>query len=224
MHVQFLQFSIVIVANDHNPTILNPDFLKMQKIVPDEWGWELANPPIATPPFATVQYKTGVSISVESNRLQVTDNKTSSPVESKVTQIVDRYIKVVPHVRYTSIGINFRQIIEMEQVDAFLKEHFLKEDIYSCDKNDLKSIGLKFVYHLDAGRLVLSLDSANAEKPVMGQIKKTPVINVNANFHRDLDIKKLPTSKQVTLYLKNVSEDWNRFKEIQSAKLGEEFN
>jgi hypothetical protein len=37
MTQKLLQFSIVVLATDHNPTILNPGFLRLQKIVPEDW-------------------------------------------------------------------------------------------------------------------------------------------------------------------------------------------
>lgn len=66
-----LEFSVVVVANDHNPTILNPDFLERQQIVPQTWGWKVADPAITTPPFAMVVYDSGVTVSVEPNKLQI---------------------------------------------------------------------------------------------------------------------------------------------------------
>ena len=121
MSRKLLQFSIVVLATDHNPTILNPDFLRLQEIVPADWGWDLASPPITTPPFATVQYESGVSISVESNKLQVADNKITEPTESKIIAMVKRYVAVIPHVRYTAVGINFRSAVELDDANAYLK-------------------------------------------------------------------------------------------------------
>lgn len=211
-----VRFSIVVLANDHNPTILNPDFLKAQNIVPGDW--ELAGPPITTPPFATVEYNSGVSISVDSNKLQVTDNKTQIPNDSKVKNIVHQYVETLSYVRYLSLGINFRYITEMDNADVFLKDHFLKEGPWSQNSNDLKAIGFKFVYPLEGGRLVLSLDSASMKTSLNDQGEENSVIIANANFHRNLDLKK-PLAEEISSILGKISEDWDRFNEIQSCML-----
>lgn len=222
MTKKLLQFSIVVLATDHNPTILNPDFLRLQKIVPEDWKWKLATPPITTPPFATVQYESDVSISVESNKLQVADNKVTEPTESKIVAIVKRYIEVVPHVRYTAVGINFRSAIELDDADTYLKAQFLKGGVWDSEQNPMKSVGLRFVYPVTSGRLVLSIDSGIIERVVDEQVKQKPVIIANANFHRDLDTNKLPTSEQVPNYLDEAPSDWGRFSRLLSDMLPNE--
>lgn len=222
MSKKLLQFSIVVLATDHNPTILNPDFLRIQNIVPADWGWELASPPITTPPFAMIQYESGVSISVEPNKLQVADNEVTDPTKSKIAALVKRYVEVVPHVRYTAVGINFRSAIELDNADEDLKAKFLKEGQWDSEENPLKSVGLRFVYPLTSGRLVLSIDSGIAEEVVGNQPQQKSVIIANANFHRDLDINKLPTSEQVPNYLDDAPGDWDRFSKILSDMLPNE--
>jgi hypothetical protein len=214
MNPKLLQFSIVVLASDHNPTILNPDFLRLQEIVPDDWGWELASPPIMTPPFATVQYDSNVSISVESNKLQAADNNVEDPSASKLVSMVKRYVEVVPHVRYTAVGMNFRSGFRLDDADNYLKERFLKSGAWDSNDNPVSSIGLKFVYPVESGRLVLSIDSGFAEEMEDDQLQKKPVIITNANFHRDLDTNTPPTSNQVPNYLDLLSSDWNRLSEL----------
>ncbi len=99
MSIVPLEFSVVVVGQDCNPTILNPDFLKHRGIVPEEWGWQLAGAPITTPPFATVSYDSGLTIKVEMTRFQVTDQLFADGVEkSKAIAVASKYIKVLPHV------------------------------------------------------------------------------------------------------------------------------
>ena len=219
MSGRLLQFSIVIIAADHNPTILNPDFLRMQGIVPEDWGWELASPPIVTPPFASVQYESGVSLSVESNKLQIADTKTTEPTESKITEIAKQYVKVVPHVRYTAVGINYRIAIEVEDADTYLKSQFLKKGPWNSDDNPMNSVGLNFVYPAESGRIVLSIDSGTVSDTSGSTEQKQSVIIANANFHRDLDLSKMPTSGQVSDCLNKNSSDWQRYNEILARML-----
>src|SRR2546428_392286 len=111
METHLIQFSVVVVGEAHNPTILNPDFLAIREIVPKEWGWEVLSPAITTPPFAIVRYTNRVSITVEHGKLQVADlGVGDDPTGSKAAEIARRYVNTLPHVRYTAVGINFHSI------------------------------------------------------------------------------------------------------------------
>src|SRR5919106_1183607 len=138
MEIRPLEFSIVIVASDCNPTILNPDFLARQGIVPDDWGWRVSRPAITTPPFAIVSYDSGVSVSVEPNKFQVVDRLTdSTPYASRIPKVARRYIEVLPHVRYTAVGHNFKGFAEGTDDKAFLKQRFVKSGIWDSNEHPL---------------------------------------------------------------------------------------
>ncbi len=205
MELTLTQFSIVVVAADHNPTILNPDFLKIQKIVPEDWV--LAGPAITTPPFATVPYENGVSVSVEPSKLQVADNKASTPSQSDIVEVTDNYVKTVPHVKYTAVGINFNAIAEQDSPEQFLIDRFLRSGSWGTSESPLGSLGLKFVYPLPTGRFVLSLDSGSISRLNGKEKEQRSVLLFDANFHRDLKGNE-PLSEQVGTYLKLVESDW----------------
>ena len=50
--------SVVVTAQFHNPSILNPDFLVSRQIVPE--GWAVAET-LTTPPVSVVKYENGIS-------------------------------------------------------------------------------------------------------------------------------------------------------------------
>lgn len=176
------RLSVVVVASDHNPTILNPDFLQVQGIVPADWGWKLLGPPLTSPPISVVKYDSGVSITVEPNKLQVTDDKNSSVERSKVSEIVSKFVEVLPHVRYTAVGNNFIRIIEMENAATYVKERFFKSGPW--DKG-LEAANVKFVYQVEDGRCILSVDVLSREVDVAGKREALSAILAGANFHRD---------------------------------------
>ena len=61
MTARLFQFSGVVVGQAHNPTILNPDFLAAEGIVPKSWNWSVSET-ITTPPLAMVRYANGATI------------------------------------------------------------------------------------------------------------------------------------------------------------------
>ena len=207
MDISHFEFSVVVVANDHNPTILNPDFLERQGIVQESWGWKVMGPAITTPPFARVSYDSGVTVSVESHRLQVTDTSaTGGPQSSKVVGIARRCVEVLPHVRYSAVGINFRSLVEHADVDAFLKAHFLKSGVWDSAAHPLQTVGLKLVYPLDGGRVILSLDGGTVTQRVDEESKQLSGILIYANFHRNCH--DYPSKDQVLEHLGNTEKDW----------------
>ena len=69
MEPDLLQFSIVVRGESHNPTVLNPDFLAIQGIIPHAWGWKVQQKVITTPMVAMVEYANGVSLQVQPETL-----------------------------------------------------------------------------------------------------------------------------------------------------------
>lgn len=216
MDIELVQFSIVVVANDHNPSLINSDFLEREGIIDGKWGWKLAGDAITTPPFATVPYDAGITVTVETNKLQVVDQRSEAPTQSRLADIVNRYIEVLPHVPYLAVGINFNGAVKMSDPGTYLKKHFFKEGKWDSEETPLESVGLRLVYSLEEGRLVLTIDQAHR----MGD-KNDKVILVNANFHRDCD-KEKPANAQIISFIKNIETDWKYYLSLVSNVLNQD--
>ncbi len=216
MTPQLIQFSTVVAGNTHNPSILNPDFLAAQDIVPEGWGWKLAET-FTTPPMALVRYEQGVSITIEPNRLQVIDaGLDDDPTVSKAADIASAYASALPHVHYTSVGINFQSIFEASSPEELLKTRFVREGAWDTAQRPLHAAGLRLVYELsDGARVTLSLDAGEAVKP--GETQKRPVVIARANFNRNCEGELAHT--QVEQHLRNVSGDWATYQELISATI-----
>ncbi len=106
MNFNLDNFSIVVLAQAHNPSILNPDFLKNNGIIAPSFK---PNNVICTPPLSQVSYIEGLSIVAEFEKLQFIDiKKERIPFESPIPEIAIKYIKTLPHVQYTAVGLNFK--------------------------------------------------------------------------------------------------------------------
>lgn len=218
MDAQLIQFSTVVVGKAHNPTILNPDFLSANAIVGTDWGWEVAET-ITTPPFAVVRYTCGVSVTVELNKLQVTDvNAGDDPTASKVAHIAAAYARTLPHVRYTAVGINFQSIVEIPSPESYLRDRYIKPGSWHSKKRELSAAGIRLVYPAtEGGRVTLSLDAGEAQESDHKDKKK--VVIVNANFHRDCGGH--PAHEHVAKHVANVSADWSTYRELIADAIAE---
>lgn len=198
---KLIQHSVVVAANTNNPTILNPDFLRTEKIIPE--GWELKSPPITTLPYSRINYSNRVSIVSEPEKFQVVDAGNRDPLQSEIVEIVRNYLTKVPHVPYSSVGVNFQGIIAVSE-ETFLMDQFLKDGPWNAG-NQLKNIGLRFAYPLENGQVTISLDK-------LISAEEEHVVLANANFHRAISSeskKKSPT--QIKDHLKKVNKYWSTF-------------
>jgi len=183
MEIRRVNISVVVLARDHNPTILHPSFLSSQGIVPTDW--ELAEPPLCTLPMSVVKYKNGIEFTVQSNRLQVLQSPPPLQLhDSVVPQLVEKYIEKLPHVRYTAVGINMAIVLVHPEPEKFLIERFLAFEHCNFDDLRLKAVGLRFTYPVDKAILNLSCDPGKVElrksaDQILGVI-------VNANYHHEL--------------------------------------
>lgn len=205
----FTTFSIVVAANDYNPTILNPDFLAKNEIVPDAWGWKLIGLPLTTPPFATVSYDSQVSVTVDPKKLLIFDGS-APPSKSKIGKLVKKYVETLPHVRYSAVGFNFSNFIEDSGSKALLERLFFKKGAGLVPNNELQDLGVSFVYSLDGGKISLTLNSATQARQTDNQ--SIPGVAISANFHRDCTI--YPSSEQVLGYLGKISSDYKRYETL----------
>lgn len=211
METQFVEFSLVVLANNHNPTILNPDFLKINQIVKDEWGWKVIGQPITTPAIATVTYGSKVVVTVDPMKLQVTDTSGSNIEQNHLCDIVSEYVDVLSHVEYSALGVNFTMITMVDDTTDYLNRRFLKDGAWDQGNNKLQSVGVKFSYGLEDGGVTFSIDKGHREDA------EKPFIVSRANFHRDLGICNMPVSEQIKNILVNIENDWERFQQLHSA-------
>lgn len=219
MNIRPREFSIVIVASDFNPTILNSDFLERQEIVPEKWGWKVSGPQFTTPPFAMVTYDSGVAVSVKSNVFQVADGlRNKGPDSSKIPLIARKYIEVLPHVRYTAVGHNFMGFAELGDWEVFLQKRFLKSGVWDSKKYPLKGVSLKFVYPREGGgQVTVALDSAILTDKSGDEPKDLHGIMVQTNYNRDCS--GFPSHEQVIAHLEHTNEDWAHFQSTASELL-----
>ncbi len=90
--LEFTELSIVIVAENHNPTILNPDFLKFNGIVPKEWV--VSKPPLCAYPVSQVEYQNGMRITAELNKLIFfTPEFVNNHFDMNISDVAKRYVE-----------------------------------------------------------------------------------------------------------------------------------
>lgn len=180
-HFSICEWSIVVVAKNHNPTILNPDFLKCNEIVPSDW--ELASNPICIEPIAQVAFKNGITIRAELGKLIFSENlKNKTKNECEIPKIAHKYVEKLPHVDYKAVGINpsghFPICDEYDTKDFIIKK-LITPGPWQRFENTVAKVLVKFIYTLESGKCYLDIEEGWVEE-------KIPVILFHANFHHEI--------------------------------------
>ena len=182
MKLEVLNVNIVVTAAHHNPSILHPTFLTTQGIVPEDW--QTVGAVICTPPLSIARYQNGIGFTAEPEKFQVVDQRPGdAPANSRVTILASKYIEKLPHVRYTGVGANIKGFVETSSADSYLVERFLKSGPWRQPPLAFQAVGIKLMFGVDGGRLVLALDPgvvASSTGPGRSGIV------IDANYHTDI--------------------------------------
>ena len=174
--------SVVVAAEEHNPTILHPSCLKAERIVPDEWV--VVGGLICTPPFSIVEYANGIAFRVESNRLQIIDGAPAGAGKaSPAPEIAVKSVRALPHVRYTAVGINFMAFQELNDPDAYVIRRFLSAGSWNDADLAPDSAGVQLTYPLGESRFNLAIKPGRRQRSEAGPIVHGIVLE--GNCHSD---------------------------------------
>ena len=214
------ELTIVVIAKNNNPSILNPDFLKYNKIVGD--NWDIAASPLCTDMVAQVRYKNGVSVLAELERLVFSENLVvSSESRLRIPSIAKEYVRRLPHVDYRAIGINpVGHIIADSAAEAekFVVDNFVSKKPWLVVNKAQAIANLKFVYKLEDVRFAVSIESQDIKQ---GENESVSTIVFGGNLHREISLNE-PEGKIKTLVdiIENCQNDIDFFRQYVQNVLG----
>jgi hypothetical protein len=172
--------NVVILAKSHNPSILNPDFLRINDIVPFDWE---AKEVLTTPAFATVRYPGNVAFLLDQERLEVRKEcDTSFQDNYDIHNFAARYVKLLPHVSYTSVGLNWQISMEMDEPGKFITERFVRPEAWKVSGAELMQSSVKLSFQIENAVCNVNFSSGKAKMP--GR-EYYPAVIINVNFHYD---------------------------------------
>lgn len=176
-----LSTNVVILAHFHNPSILNPDFLRINKIVDEQW--EVLET-ITTAPFSQLRFQNGISITVDNERLNISETiKGDYPEHSKIYEIAKNYIKLLEHVKYTAVGLNWDILVPASSPTAWLTDHFFKKSSVPKSGPKLKSADLTMQFEIGEGLAHFKLSPAVTKT----EENSIEAVRVNSNIHYPID-------------------------------------
>jgi hypothetical protein len=172
--------SIVIAAMTHNPSILHPSFLELQRIVPSDW--KLAEPPFCTPPVSVVKYLNHVAFKCELDKFMVLLG--ANIEQPSISELAAKYVQVLPHVNYSAVGTNFAGYAECSNPESVIVSRFLKKGAGNDEKLAPKTATIKLIYALEKGIVSLSFEVGSFKRS--DEQTDRPCLLVNGNIHTEI--------------------------------------
>ena len=203
----FTELSIVIVAENHNPTILNPDFLKFNEIVPKEWV--VSKPPLCAHPVSQVEYKNGMRITAELNKLIFfTPKLVSNHSETSISDIAKRYVDALRHVYYTAVGINPRGHFSFDNKDSltnYFLNNLLRKGAWADFCGGVRSVSVKLRYELGSVIYNIGIDQASLRED---KSREGNLLSISGNFHHPIASNRpVESYKKVVEIIDNMDSD-----------------
>lgn len=169
--------NVVILAEFNNPSILNPDFLKGKGIVPQDWE---AVEVLTTPAFSSVKYSNNVVFFVDRERFEVRRECGGEFLANyNIHDFAAQYVNILPHVRYTTMGLNWQISIESAEPEKFIIERFVKPESWKESRSNLLKSSINFSFEVKDA--IFNINFAPGRAKVANE--EQPVIIINANFH-----------------------------------------
>lgn len=143
MDFSFTSNALVIVANQHNPTVISENFLIDSEIIGSAKEIDKNNL-IITPAISQVYLNDGTKISVEPHKMTIHQEK----IGESVFNIGQKYCEQLPHIKCTAIGINFEVALD-ENFD--ITDWFSKCNFVDYKNNQINGIDFEFDVNEEKG-------------------------------------------------------------------------
>ena len=170
MEFEMLDASVVVLSEGNNPKLLNHDFLARNKIVPEDWN---VRDIVITPPFSNIVYENGVQFVVELNKLQIRAGKPEQiDCDRDLPKMVMDYLRILPHVSYLGVGINYVFVLKDSNHD-YIRKNFLQDGPWLQKEGNVSKAAIEFNYLNVNPRFNLKIDSQSND------------ILFSVNYHQD---------------------------------------
>lgn len=201
--------TVVVLADSNNPRLLNPDFLERNKIVPEKWT--PANV-LVTPPFATVQYAEGITITVEEAKLNfAVDTAKVAAWSELLPRVAIRYMEILPHVTYKAVGLNFNLQSDDpsgEAAESILMSKMLTSGPWLGFCGGMTGVNLEFQYRKAQPLFSLKI---GVRETIEGDKKTLLGYIVAANYHHDFSQAQ---SNERAEYIRQLSRKHDELREL----------
>lgn len=185
-NVVLLEHSVVLIAENVDPSIINPDFLGKHS---DEYSdLKTEQPPVSTPVFSQVNFEGGLAVTALPDRIsfarQLKDIEDSKKINNGMISVKSLLAKL-SGVRYKSIGVNMKCFKKLERGRAEnVRDVYFEDASWMVHRDCYPSISLKATYIFNDRQITLEVNNAKA-----GADERSELYGLlyNANIHRNIE-------------------------------------
>ena len=161
--IRLVEVSIVLVAEDNDPSIINRDFLDRFEILVGEW--EVVQPTFSTPMFSQVTFSEGLSVASAPNVVMFSQSASGLNVDDVVIpDVATRYMAAVPNVHYSGYTINLTGFVPSGGDNPANMAHTLTDKGESIALSGVvPEIHLRSTYSFDDRIIVLEVEESVLE-------------------------------------------------------------
>jgi hypothetical protein len=224
--LEIQELVIVITANNYDPSLLNPGFLKYSGIINS--NWELAKEPIVSSRGSQIIFNNGIYLVAQPNRLMFGEalNTKENISNAEIPQLAHRYTEILRTIEYQAIGINFRGYITCTNTtvedNSYLLDNFIKPGEWqNCGSSPVKA-GMNLVFPYEDKQLSLSINEAGLKLP---DAEQAPIVLFSGNFNYDLESDNQGKNlERLQLIIHNWDKDLEIYTEVVSKLTNQKVN
>lgn len=180
MELKMISTAVVVLSEGNNPKLLNPDFLKRNKVVSGDWK---VKDVLVTPPFAQVSYENAVQFTVEINKLQIQVNRPEAvDWVNALPAMASSYLELLPHVTYRAVGINF--VFGTMQFPDNPFKRLLREGAWFEHEGGLTGAAVELQYRSALPHMNVKIAVQERMDSIAGKVEH---LVFTVNFHHDFD-------------------------------------
>ena len=181
--VALIELSVVVIADNIDPSMINPDFLRYNGIV--DQGLQAKQPHISTPVFSQVIFESGFTVTAQADRFvfvqrgeALTEDAVSSP------DIARRFLEKIPYPAYKAIGINPTgvRLLDPGSVRG-VADALIKKGEWMAFGNVSPVVSLKAVYFYENRQITMDVHDAKRQDANGSEL---PGLLFAVNIHRDI--------------------------------------
>ena len=218
MNLILSNFAIVVVAANHNPSIVTHSFLVDNGIIPANFKLQSGDN-LWTDVVSQLVYEQGVSISIDQQRATFSEAFTTPDSEGpfQCPSIAERFIDTLRFVNYTAIGINPKGFVFCENPNQVLLDSLIKEGPWKSFKDSSPQIQMTLGYSYEKKKKLAFTIGTGKGATLSSQ--RQECLGFQANIHYDIQIEgkehiqkaRVERAKEI---IGNCQEDMKEFKTL----------
>ena len=179
--VALIAFSVVLVADNVEPSMINPDFLRHNGIVGSDLQTE--QPPVSTPVFSQVAFEGGLSVVAHPNQFDFVQQGEALTENIASPNIARRFLEKVPHPAYKAIGINPTGVRTLDDGSGGVATTLIGGGEWMAFENISPMVSLKATYSCQDRQITLGVHDFKKRE---SDGSESPGLLFAANIHRDI--------------------------------------